>query len=148
MLTELFDTVNRERGSAGFTLIELLIVVVIIGILAAIAIPQFSSTKEKAYVASMKADLRNLATAQEAYFAENPTGYASGTGDLSDYNTSEGVTVTIQSSSQSGWSATAEHAGVSGSDDCGIHFGSASAPTGSISGTVGSTPNGAPYCQE
>jgi prepilin-type N-terminal cleavage/methylation domain-containing protein len=54
----------------GFTLIELLIVVVIIGILAAIAIPKFASTKEKAYVASMKSDLRNLATAQEAYFAD------------------------------------------------------------------------------
>ena len=55
----------------GFTLIELLIVVVIIGILAAIAIPKFASTKEKAYLATMKSDLRNLATAQEGYFADN-----------------------------------------------------------------------------
>ena len=55
----------------GFTLIELLIVVVIIGILAAIAIPKFGSTKEKAYLAAMKSDLRNLATAQEGYFADN-----------------------------------------------------------------------------
>ena len=59
----------------GFTLIELLIVVVIIGILAAIAIPKFASTKEKAYLASMKTDLRNLATAQEAYAADNNQNY-------------------------------------------------------------------------
>src|SRR5258708_39833045 len=60
----------------GFTLIELLIVVVIIGILAAIAIPKFASTKEKAYLASMKSDLRNLVTAQEAYFSDNGVYYA------------------------------------------------------------------------
>jgi prepilin-type N-terminal cleavage/methylation domain-containing protein len=53
-------------GRKGFTLIERLIVVVIIGILAAIAIPKFANTKEKAVVASMKSDLRNLVSAQKA----------------------------------------------------------------------------------
>src|SRR5438552_18529403 len=55
----------------GFALIELLIVVVIIGILAAIAIPKFANTKAKAHIASMKSDLRNLVTAEEAYFADS-----------------------------------------------------------------------------
>lgn len=55
----------------GFTLIEMLIVVVVIGILAAIAIPKFSGSKEKAILATMKADLRNLLTAEEAYFTDN-----------------------------------------------------------------------------
>jgi len=66
-----FKTGRNEMNRKGFTLIELLIVVVIIGILAAIAIPKFANTKEKAYIASMKSDLRNLVTAEEAYFADS-----------------------------------------------------------------------------
>ncbi len=54
----------------GFTLIELLIVVVIIGILAAIAIPKFAATKDKAKLASVRSDLRNIMSAQEAYYID------------------------------------------------------------------------------
>jgi prepilin-type N-terminal cleavage/methylation domain-containing protein len=62
------NRIMTKRRRNGFTLIELLIVVVIIGILAAIAIPKYANTKSKAYMASMKTDLRNLATAQESYY--------------------------------------------------------------------------------
>jgi type IV pilus assembly protein PilA len=97
-----------SRRKHGFTLIELLIVVVIIGILAAIAIPKFANTKEKAYVASMKSDLRNLVTAQDAYYADNNNWYAPSTGAMgTNYRASPGVTVVIGGASSSGWQATA-----------------------------------------
>ena len=60
----------RLRNESGFTLIELLVVVAIIGILAAIAIPQFSAYRKRGYEAQVKSDLRNAATAQEAYFTQ------------------------------------------------------------------------------
>jgi prepilin-type N-terminal cleavage/methylation domain-containing protein len=99
---------GTTRNRQGFTLIELLIVVVIIGILATIAIPKFANTKEKAVVASMKSDLRNLASAQEAYWVENRTYYPGvipNAGFL--YQPSQGVSVTIVNSSDAGWSARA-----------------------------------------
>lgn len=60
----------QPRNRAGFTLIELLIVVVIIGILATIAIPKFAATKDKARLAAIRSDIRNIMTAQEAYWAD------------------------------------------------------------------------------
>ena len=99
-----------NANKKGFTLIELLIVVVIIGILAAIAIPKFANTKEKAYIASMKSDLRNLITAQEAYFSDNSSNYASSTSALGTaYKASSGVTVTMGTVTNTGWSATSSH---------------------------------------
>ena len=62
---------QKMRNRKGFTLIELLIVVAIIGILAAIAIPQFSSYRAKAYNSAANSDLKNLKTGMEAYMADN-----------------------------------------------------------------------------
>jgi len=89
----------------GFTLIELLIVVVIIGILASIAIPKFSNTKEKAYAAAMRTDLRNLATAQESYFYSNDI-YTTDPSAL-NFTTSPGDVITIPEATKGGWSGVA-----------------------------------------
>jgi type IV pilus assembly protein PilA len=125
---------QMPRLKKGFTLIELLIVVVIIGILAAIAIPKFANTKEKAYVASMKSDLRNLITAQEAYYSDNNSNYAQGTANLgTNYKPSNGITVVIGGASATGWQATATTP--------------LTAITCQIDLTAGSTAEGEPRCQ-
>ena len=84
------------QNEAGFTLIELLVVVAIIGILAAIAIPQFAAYRKRGHEAQVKSDLRNAAVSQEAYFAANST-YKSGamtSGTPPGFNATAGVTVT------------------------------------------------------
>ncbi|HXL33923.1 MAG TPA: prepilin-type N-terminal cleavage/methylation domain-containing protein [Gemmatimonadales bacterium] len=113
----------------GFTLIEILIVLVIIGLLAAIAIPKFGNTKEKAYIASMKSDLRNLVTAEEAYFADS-TAYS----EQTDCNTppaggsvawcaSRGNTLDKLKARQGGWTARMTNANTK--VECGIYVGGA-----------------------
>ena len=114
------------RDNKGFTLIELLIVVVIIGILAAIAIPKFSATREKAYFAAMKSDLKNLASQQEIYYSDAYS-YTTVTADLA-FTNSDGVDVTINASS-SGWNGTATHQALGTAEGCAIYYGTAAAPS-------------------
>jgi type IV pilus assembly protein PilA len=95
------------RTRKGFTLIELLIVVVIIGILAAIAIPKFANTKSKAYITAMKSDLRNLVTAEEAFFADS----SRYTGTITDlkYQNSTGTIAPTITTGAGFWFATNSH---------------------------------------
>lgn len=116
-----------HRHHRGLTLIEVLIVVVIIGVLAAIAIPKFTGAKHRAYFAGMKSDLRNLATAQEIYHQASGT-YYDGPVPLPgvDYRPTTGVTITISDASSTGWAATATQSAMSGKA-CAVFYGSAAA---------------------
>ena len=128
----------RPSGTRqGFTLIELLIVVVIIGILAAMAIPKFQSTKGKAYAASLKSDLKNVASMQEDYFYYNET-YAANVSALS-FSSTNGVVINIAEANGRGWSATSTHPAAFPLT-CAVFYGQA-APLG------GATSEGLVHCQ-
>lgn len=98
---------HTHRNARGFTLIELLIVVVIIGILAAVAVPKFQNTKGKAYASSIRSDLRNISSRQEDYFYYNET-YTTDLMQLG-FDGSNGVQITMVEGDPGGWSATATH---------------------------------------
>ena len=103
---------KKLNENKGFTLIELMIVIAIIGILAAIAIPQFSAYRRRSYNSSAKSDLRNIATAEEAYYVDNSTysGDVTGVllGNTYGYMQSDKVTPSATASA-SGYTITAYH---------------------------------------
>ena len=102
----------KKRDERGFTLIELMIVIAIIGILAAIAIPQFSAYRARSYNSSAQADLRNAATAQEAYFVDWST-YADNIDKIygSTYGlyTSKMVEIGVSAVGDDGYTMTSMH---------------------------------------
>ena len=106
----------RLRSEAGFTLIELLVVVAIIGILAAIAIPQFAAYRKRGHEAQVKSDLRNAAVAEEANFAAN-SAYLAGTlasGTPPGFNATTGVTVVAALVGTQGYTLTGSHTNCTG----------------------------------
>jgi type IV pilus assembly protein PilA len=136
---------SRAAGCAGtersgFTLIELLIVVVIIGILAAIGIPTYASTKEKAFVTTMKSDLHNLVTAEEGFLADSGTYYGGAVPSASfPYRPSSGATVTIASATVGGWQATAAYP-TGTAKTCAVFY-------GNVSPLAPARVSGEPVCQ-
>lgn len=115
-----------KTSQGGFTLIELLIVVVIIGILASIAIPKFQAVRERAYLAALRADLRNLANLQDVYYNENYS-YSTSFSDLG-FDGTDGVNVDIPEATNTGWSASATHSALP-DETCAIYHGAATAVT-------------------
>ena len=109
----LFHSSRIKKREEGFTLIELLIVIAIIGILAAIAIPQFNQYKARAYDTASKADLHNIYLACKAYWSDSGSDQSCSETEAggANYGFAPSPSVTVSASgSETGWSATAKHA--------------------------------------
>ncbi|MFH1447153.1 MAG: prepilin-type N-terminal cleavage/methylation domain-containing protein [Chloroflexota bacterium] len=100
--------VSYKRNQKGFTLIELMIAIAIIGILAAIAIPQFTVYKAKGYNAASKSDLKTAYTAAQAYFTDDPAAtFDAAALTAGGYQATQGVVLTITAGTQSTLEMTA-----------------------------------------
>ncbi|TVR53612.1 MAG: prepilin-type N-terminal cleavage/methylation domain-containing protein [Gemmatimonadales bacterium] len=115
---------DNLRNASGFTLMELLVVVVIIGLLAAIAVPRYTETRVGAFRASLISDLRNLSTSQEAHWRMQD-GYAETLQEL-DISASPNVTLTLTEGDLTGWAARAVHRSLP-RETCGVFYGTADA---------------------
>ena len=125
----------------GFTLIELMIVTLVIGVLAAIAIPRLTRAKEKAFIASVTSDLKIMASQMEIYQAENHT-YPATVALLTNLTLTAGVNITInEATAGTGWAATGYHDALT-ARQCGIFYGN-----GSASNAVPATSAGIVMCQ-
>lgn len=104
--------ISRNRSvRAGFTLVELIVVIVLIGLIAAIAVQRLGENRIHAYISTMKSDLRNFSLAEESHFYDFGV-YSNSPSQVSggEFRSSPGVTLTVNEATNYGWSATAAHA--------------------------------------